>query len=57
MNNIYIFLLCCVVLCVLGVIRGFTCGGDAQQPSTCNNVFGGIGFIICCGSIILMLSK
>lgn len=59
MNNFMIIFLCCIVLCVIGGIQTMTCGSnDPSKPSsTCSNLFGGLGCIICCGSIIYILTR
>ena len=58
MNNLMIFFLCCVALCVIGGVQSLACGpSDPSKPSTCTNAFGGVGFIICCGSIVYILTR
>ena len=62
MNNIIILLTCCILLCAVGIFQNTACGGSlnsdgSYKNTTCNNIMGGIGCIVCCGAIILMLSK
>ena len=58
MNNFTILFICCALLCGIGFIQNTTCGSsDKDKNNTCNTITGGIACVICCGSIIYMLSK
>lgn len=58
MNNFQIMFACVLTLCIMSCIQNFTCGpSDPNKPSRCSNMFGTIGCIICCGSIIYILSR
>lgn len=58
MNNFMILFMCCIALCLIGGVQMVTCGpSDPSKPTACSSAFGGIGCIVCCGSIIYILAR
>lgn len=59
MKNFMIIFACCVLLCIITGLQGPMCGisDPSKSQNTCTNISGGIGCIICCGSIIYILGR
>jgi len=59
MNNYIILFACCVALCIITGIQGPVCGisDPTKKQNTCTNITGTIASVVCCGSIIYILSN
>ena len=59
MNNLWVIFACCIALCILSGMQGPVCGikNPMEKQNTCTNIIGTVGCMICCGSIIFVLSK
>ena len=54
MQPLLVILICCIALSMVTSGQRMACTKSTDQ--NCNNLFGCIGCIICCGSIIYILS-
>lgn len=59
MSNFTIVAVCCLLLCIITSLQGPVCGisDPTKAQNTCTNIMGSVACIICCGSIIYILSK